>query len=161
MYRTQLQIIHRPFLSGNDIFIRREQQLIAELSMAYKALKAARGGRGSRDTARMMEKMGVKMNELPEVSQVIIKTSTKDIVIDSPTVTMVTVQGQAMYQIAGGDATETSQTSITPTEISPSDADIQLVAQQTGKSLDESRKALVEASGDLARAILNLKGQQN
>jgi len=137
--------------------MRREEQLIAELSMAYKALKAARGGRGNRDTARMMEKMGVKMNELPEVSQVIIKTSTKDIVIDSPTVTMVTVQGQAMYQIAGGDATETSQTSITPT--SPPEADIQLVAQQTGKSLDESRKALIEASGDLARAILTLKGQ--
>jgi len=137
--------------------MRREQQLIAELSMAYKALKAARGGRGNRDTARMMEKMGVKMNELPEVSQVIIKTSTKDIVIDSPTVTMVTVQGQAMYQIAGGDAIETSQTSTIPT--SPPEADIQLVAQQTGKSLDESRKALIEASGDLARAILVLKGQ--
>ena len=104
----------------------------------------------------MMEKMGVKMNELPEVSQVIIKTSTKDIVIDSPTVTMVTVQGQAMYQIAGGDATETSQTSITPA--SPPDADIQLVAQQTGKSLEESRKALIEASGDLARAILTSEG---
>lgn len=139
--------------------MRREQHLRADLSMAYKALKAARGGRGSRDTARMMEKMGVKMNELPEVSQVIIKTSTKDIVIDSPTVTMVTVQGQAMYQIAGGDATETSQTPIAPT--SPPDADVQLVAQQTGKSLEESKKALVEAGGDLARAILILKGQQN
>lgn len=138
--------------------MRREQHLRADLSMAYKALKAARGGRGSRDTARMMEKMGVKMNELPEVSQVIIKTSTKDIVIDSPTVTMVTVQGQAMYQIAGGDATETSQTSA---PASPPDADVQLVAQQTGKSLEESRKALVEAGGDLARAILILKGQQN
>ena len=138
--------------------MRREQHLRVEPRMAYKALKAARGGRGSRDTARMMEKMGVKMNELPEVSQVIIKTSTKDIVIDSPTVTMVTVQGQAMYQIAGGDATETSQTSA---PASPPDADVQLVAQQTGKSLEESKKALIEAGGDLARAILILKGQQS
>ena len=102
--------------------------------------------------------MGVKMNELPEVSQVIIRTPTKDIVIDSPSVTMVTVQGQAMYQIAGGDVSETAPQ---PMSIAPAEADVQLVAQQTGKSLDESRTALTEANGDLARAILLLKGQSN
>lgn len=106
----------------------------------------------------MMEKMGVKMNELPEVSQVIIKTSTKDIVIESPTVTMVTVQGQAMYQVVGGNVSE-SQSQTTPVASVPPEMDIQLVAQQTGRSLDESRKALAEAGGDLARAILILKGQ--
>ena len=106
----------------------------------------------------MMEKMGVKMNELPEVSQVIIKTSSKDIVIESPTVTMVTVQGQAMYQVVGGNVTE-SQSPTTPGVSGPSEMDVQLVAQQTGRSLDESRKALAETGGDLARAILILKGQ--
>ena len=107
----------------------------------------------------MMEKMGVKMNELPEVSQVIIRTSTKDIVIDSPVVTMVTVQGQAMYQIAGGNISETAvQASVAA---GPPEADIQLVAQQTGRSLEDSRKALIEAGGDLAHAILILKGQRN
>jgi nascent polypeptide-associated complex subunit alpha len=128
--------------------------------MAYKALKAARGARGGRDTARMMAKMGVKMDELPDVTQVIIRTSSKDIVIDTPSVTMVTVQGQAMYQIAGGEVSE-SQSQIAATSNAPPDADVQLVAQQTGKSVEESRKALTEAGGDLARAILLLKGQQN
>jgi len=106
----------------------------------------------------MMEKMGVKMNELPEVSQVIIKTSSKDIVIDSPTVTMVTVQGQAMYQVVGGNVSE-SQSQTASTASVSSETDVQLVAEQTGKSLDESRRALTEAGGDLARAILILKGQ--
>jgi len=130
--------------------------------MAYKALKAARGARGGRDTARMMEKMGVKMDELPEVTQVIIRTPTKDIVIDAPTVTMVTVQGQAMYQIAGGEVSESQPQTVSESQPSPGvpEADVQLVAQQTGKSMDESRKALTEAGGDLARAILILKGQQ-
>ena len=130
--------------------------------MAYKALKAARGARGGRDTARMMAKMGVKMDELPDVTQVIIRTPNKDIVIDAPSVTMVTVQGQAMYQIAGGEVSE-SQPQPQPTSTSNAtlEADVQLVAQQTGKSVDESRKALTEAGGDLARAILILKGQQN
>lgn len=106
----------------------------------------------------MMEKMGVKMNELPDVSHVIIKTSTKEIVIESPTVTIVTVQGQAMYQVVGGNVAE-SQQQATPAVGIPPEMDVQLVAQQTGRSLDESRKALTEAGGDLARAILILKVQ--
>jgi nascent polypeptide-associated complex subunit alpha len=125
--------------------------------MAYKALKAARGVHGGRDTARMMQKMGVKMDELPDVYEVIIKTPTKEIVIDSPTVTMVTVQGQAMYQVAGGTASE-SQPQTSSSSNAPADADVQLVAQQTGKSPEEARRALTEAGGDLARAILLLRG---
>jgi nascent polypeptide-associated complex subunit alpha len=105
----------------------------------------------------MMQKMGMKVDEVPAVSQVIIKTAGKDIVIEEPNVTMVTVQGQAMYQIAGGRVSESSTE--TPIQTPPLESDVQLVAQQTGRSLEEARKALGEASGDLARAILALKGQ--
>ena len=37
--------------------------------------------------------------------------------------------------------------------------DVQLVANQTGKSLEEARKALEETEGDLAKAILLLQSQ--
>lgn len=125
--------------------------------MAYKALKAARGVPSGRDAARMMQRMGMKVDEVSDVSAVIIKTTGKDIVIEAPNVTLVSVQGQTMYQIAGGRVSETvpqgSVQSIMP------EADVQLVAQQTGKTLEESRKALAEAGGDLARAILLLKGE--
>jgi len=124
-------------------------------------MKAARGGMpGGRDAMRMMQKMGMKVDEVANVSRVIIKTASKDIVIEEPNVTMVTVQGQAMYQIAGGQVTEEVPAPQAPTTTAvPSEADVQLVAQQTGKSMDESRNALVEAGGDLAKAILSLKGQ--
>lgn len=125
--------------------------------MAYKALKAARGVPGGRDAMRMMQKMGMKVDEVPAVSQVIIKTAGKDIVIEEPTVNLVTVQGQAMYQIAGGRVSESSTE--TPVQTAPLESDVQLVAQQTGRSLEEARKALAEAGGDLAKAILALKGQ--
>lgn len=105
---------------------------------------------------RMMQKMGMKVDEIPDVSQVIIRTMSKDIVIKGPTVTLVTVQGQAMYQIAGGEATE-SKPQNEGAETAPADADIQLVVQQTGRSPDEARRALVDAGGDLAKAILALK----
>ena len=126
--------------------------------MAYKALKAARGGMpGGRDTMRMMQKMGMKVDEIPDVSQVVISTPSKDIVIESPNVTLVTVQGQAMYQIAGGTVSESKPQPSTPA--GPSDEDIKLVSEQSGKSIEDSRKALAEAGGDLAKAILLLKGQ--
>lgn len=125
--------------------------------LAYKALKAARGVSGGRDAMRMMQKMGMKVDEVPAVSQVIIKTAAKDIVIEEPNVTLVTVQGQAMYQIAGGRILEASPQS--PVQNVTSDSDVQLVAQQSGKSPEEARKALAEAGGDLAKAILILKEQ--
>jgi nascent polypeptide-associated complex subunit alpha len=77
-------------------------------------------------------------------------------VIEEPSVTAINVQGQRMYQIAGGRVSEAQAESSTQTAVS--EADVQLVAQQTGRSLDESRKALVDAGGDLAKAILALKG---
>lgn len=125
--------------------------------MAYKALKAARGVPGGRDAMRMMQKMGMKVDEVPAVSQVIIKTAGKDIVIEEPNVTLVTVQGQAMYQIAGGRVLEAVPE--VPVQNAPVESDVQLVAQQTGKSPEEARKALAEAGGDLAKAILTLKAQ--
>ena len=129
--------------------------------MATKALKAARGVPTGRDAMRKMQKMGMKVDEVPAVSQVIIKTVGKDIVIEEPNVTLVTVQGQAMYQIAGGRVLEVASSAVSsaPTENVPLESDVQLVAQQTGRPIEEARKALVEAGGDLAKAILTLKGQ--
>jgi nascent polypeptide-associated complex subunit alpha len=120
-------------------------------------MKAARGVPGGRDAMRMMQKMGMKVDEIPSVSQVIIKTATKDIVIEEPNVTLVTVQGQAMYQIAGGTVSEAAPQA--PAPIAPLESDVQLVAQQTGKSAEEARAALAASGGDLAKAILTLKGQ--
>jgi len=109
----------------------------------------------------MMQKMGMKVDEVENVSQVIIKTDSKDIIIEGPSVTHVTVQGQAMYQIAGGQVSETMPQAATAPQVTPTvqEEDVQLVATQTGKSVDDARKALLEADGDLAKAIIILKGQ--
>jgi nascent polypeptide-associated complex subunit alpha len=115
---------------------------------------------GGRDAMRMMQKMGMKVDEIANVSQVIIRTDSKDIVIAAPTVTLVTVQGQAMYQIAGGQVSESTPQAATATPaVAIQEEDVQLVAQQTGKSVEEARKALLDAGGDLAKAIIVLRGQ--
>lgn len=104
---------------------------------------------------RMMQKMGMKMDEIPDVTAVIVKTATKDIVIEEPSVTAINIQGQTMYQIAGGRVSETQPQPSGPTM--PAEADVQIVVQQTGASAGDAARALVETGGDLAKAILSLK----
>ncbi|MDH5460375.1 MAG: nascent polypeptide-associated complex protein, partial [Candidatus Bathyarchaeota archaeon] len=75
------------------------------------------------------------------------------ITIEEPEVAIMEVQGQKIFQIAGGKITEkvAERKSVIPEE------DIRLVADQTGKSPEEARKALEECEGDLAKAILLLQ----
>ena len=109
-----------------------------------------------RDAKRMMQRMGMNMEGVDEVEEVIIKTPTKEIVIEAPEVAIVNVQGQKIFQVAGGKVTERApQRQAAAPKVS--EEDVQLVAGQTGKSLEQARKALEESEGDLARAILLLQ----
>lgn len=103
----------------------------------------------------MMQRMGMSMDSVPEVTQVIVKTATKDIIIDEPEVAILNMQGQKVYQVMGGRITE--KAAVTEKKLVVPDEDVQLVAGQTGKSVEEARKALEESGGDLAKAILLLQ----
>ena len=113
-----------------------------------------------REQKRLMQRMGMNMDNVPDVQQVIIRTPTKDIVIDEPEVAILQVQGQKMYQVIGGQVSEQAPSTrgagaaAKPTF---SDEDVQLVADQTGKSLEKAKEALQECGGDLAKAILLLQ----
>ncbi len=112
-----------------------------------------------REQKRMMQKMGMNMDSVEDVNQVIIRTATKDIVIDEPEVAILQVQGQKMYQVIGGQVSEQAPgkiTSAAPAKPTFTDEDAQLVADQTGKSLEKAKEALEECGGDLAKAILLL-----
>lgn len=112
-----------------------------------------------RDAKRMMQRMGMNMEGVDDVEEVIIRTPSKEIVIEGPEVAIVQVQGQKIFQIAGGNVTERApqrKTAASPAA-TVSEEDVQLVAGQTGKSVDAARKALIECEGDLAKAILLLQ----
>ncbi len=113
-----------------------------------------------REQKRMMQRMGMNMDSVPDVNQVIIRTPTKDIVIDEPEVAILQVQGQKMYQVIGGQVSEQAPGKLSaaaPAKPAFSDEDVQLVADQTGKSLEKAKEALEECGGDLAKAILLLQ----
>ena len=115
----------------------------------------------SRRARRMMKQMGMKMDELGDVHTVILQGKNREIVIEGPAVTSINVQGQKMYQIAGGKETERKpQTEAAPAEEEPlkiPEEDILLVAQQANVSMEKARAALEQSGGDLAQAILMLQ----
>jgi nascent polypeptide-associated complex subunit alpha len=124
--------------------------------MAYKAYKAVKGAPQGRDAKRMMQKMGMKIDEIDGVTEVLIRTATREIIIKEPVVTSVVVQGQRMYQVTGGSALERTLSAEAAQPEVPEE-DVNLVATQTGKTVDEAKAALKESGGDLAEAILRLK----
>ena len=106
-----------------------------------------------RDAKRMMQRMGLSMGEIPDVQEVVVKTATKEIVVESPSVAVLDMQGQKIFQVTGGRIVEKE----IEKKVTVPKEDIRLVADQTGKSMEEAEKALEETKGDLAKAILLLQ----
>lgn len=113
-------------------------------------------GMSPRETKRLMKRMGLSMDELPDVQQVVFRTSMKEIVVDAPEVAILNVKGQKVFQVSGGKISEKSLEDEGNKLMIPEE-DVKLVADQTGKSVEEAARALEECDGDLAKAILLLQ----
>ena len=106
---------------------------------------------GNRQMRRMMDKMGLDMEEMPNVQEVIIKTDKKEIIISKPTVTEMKTKENSIFQVIADDYEEKEL------EVPIfSDEDIELVCMQANVTEDRAKEALAETKGDLARAILLL-----
>lgn len=103
------------------------------------------GGFDPKKMQGLMKQMGIKQEEL-EAQRVIIECSDKKIVFDNPGVVKIAMQGNESWQITGEAREE---------PLGISENDIKLVAEKTGKSVKEAKKAL-EETGDIAEAIMKL-----
>jgi nascent polypeptide-associated complex subunit alpha len=110
-------------------------------------------GMNPRQMRMAMKKLGIQQEEIA-AKEVIIRLEGKEIVISNPNVTKVNMMGQDTYQVVG----EESERSLS-SEPEISEEDITTVAEQAGVSKEQALKALQEAKGDLAEAILKLKGE--
>ena len=104
-----------------------------------------------REARRMMRRMGMSMNPM-DVEEVVLRTKDKEITIEGPEVAVLEVQGQRIFQVVGGEITETA----IEKKVAVPEEDVQLVAQQANVSLEQARAALEQTGGDLAQAILLL-----
>jgi nascent polypeptide-associated complex subunit alpha len=107
------------------------------------------GKMNPRQMNQMMRRLGIQVKEIENVKKVIIQTDTKEYIFDEADVTMMDAQGQKTYQITGKCRIVSKEAAI-PKE------DIDLVVEQTGKSIEDAKKALKETKGDIAEAIMKL-----
>ncbi len=111
------------------------------------------GGMNPRQMKQMMKQMGIKTEE-SDANAVIIVGPEKEIVIEGPDVVKMVMGGNEMFNISGG----TVKVQDVKEEIEISDDDVQMVAEQAQASIEDARTALEESDGDLAEAIMKLKG---
>jgi len=108
-------------------------------------------GINPRKMASMMKQMGIDVNEIENVEEVIIRTPEKDIVFKDAQVTIMDARGMKTYQVVG-----TPQEVVR--EVKIPEEDVKLVMDQAKSSESDARNALKETKGDIAAAILKLSG---
>ncbi len=97
---------------------------------------------------QMMKQLGMNMEEIP-ATEVIIKTSDREIIITEPKVSKIKAMGQETFQIVGIVSERELDEGV-------SEDDVKLVMEQANVSEEEARRTL-EETGDIAEAILKLK----
>ena len=95
----------------------------------------------------MMKKMGIQQETI-DAEEVIIKGKEKEIIVSSPQVTKIKMQGQETFQIVG-EVSERKKEAF-------SEEDVKMIMEQTGASEEKVKETLKETN-DIAEAIMKLK----
>ena len=113
-------------------------------------------GLNPRDMKRLMKQLGIRLEELRPVRVVMELDDGRVMIIDEPLSGFLMRQkGQPpMIYVVGEPRFEEKREE----QPSFSEEDVMLVAEQAGVSPEEARRALEEAGGDIAAAILRLQG---
>ena len=122
-----------------------------------------RGGMNPKQLQAMMKQMGITMEDIDDVEEVIIRTPREDIVILEAEVSKMVAKGQGTtWQIAGKETRRPRAPAAPAAPAGPkfTDEDVALVAEQANVSKDEARKALEASNGETAEAILKLLGDE-
>lgn len=118
-------------------------------------------GLNPRDLRKAMKRLGIKVEEVQAVRVVIELEGGSRLVVEDPQVMVMRARGQPPMIYVVGEPVEEK-----PVEsgegggeggVEISEEDVALVAEQAGVSLEEARRALEEAGGDIAEAILRLQ----
>jgi len=99
-----------------------------------------------KDLQKMMDRMGIKSEEI-KAKKVVIEKEDGQIIIIDPQVTMIDMKGQKSFQIVG-KIDERAKID---------EEDVKLVMQKTNASKEDVEKALQESNGNIADAIMKLQ----
>ncbi|MFH0867773.1 MAG: nascent polypeptide-associated complex protein [Candidatus Woesearchaeota archaeon] len=108
-------------------------------------------GMNPRDMQKAMKRLGIRQEEI-DATEVIIKTSDKEIIIHNPQVSKVNMMGQETFQVVGQP-----EERLISSEPEINQEDIETVMEQTGATEEKAKEAIENNDYDLAKAIMALK----
>jgi len=118
------------------------------------------GGRANpRQMRQAMKRLGIEQEQMDGVEEVVIRTATKEYVIRDANVTAMTAQGQKIWTVVGEPIVRDRVGAKKPegsAALAIPEEDVKLVAEKAGVSEEEARKALEDAGGEPAEAIIRL-----
>ena len=106
-------------------------------------------GMDPKQMQKLMKQMGIKSEELAATKVTIELKEGGRLVIFEPNVIQIEMDGEKTFQI-GGKMHE---------EKEAGEDDIRMVMESAGCSREEAQNALRETGGDIAEAIIHLKGE--
>jgi len=107
-------------------------------------------GMDPKGMAKMMAQMGIKSEEIDASKVTIELKEGGKLVIFEPQVVQIEMKGEKSFQISGKVQEENEA----------GEDDIKMVMEAAGCSREEAQNALRETSGDIAEAIIRLKGEE-
>ena len=108
-----------------------------------------------RQMKQAMKKMGIKQYAIDGVTEVIIRTKEKEIVITNADVTCMEMGGSKNYQVVGPEFERPLGADSTPVVTFP-EGDIELGMSQAGCDREKAIEALEAADGQPAEAIIKI-----
>lgn len=112
-----------------------------------------------RQMKQAMKKMGIKQNTVDNVTEVIIRTTEKEIVIRNAEVVCVEMGGSKSYQVAGVEEERALGSDAGETAVSFPQEDVDLVMSQTSCDAAKAMEALEATDGQPAEAIIRIMSE--
>lgn len=113
-----------------------------------------------RQMKQAMKKMGIKQTSIDDVTEVIIRTKSNEIVIRGAEVVCVEMGGSKSYQISGVETVrELGSAGAEEPVVTFAAEDVDLVMSQTGCDREKAVKALTATDGQPAEAILKIMSE--
>tara|TARA_Y100000310_G_C20227609_1_gene598715 strand:+ start:139 stop:507 length:369 start_codon:yes stop_codon:yes gene_type:complete len=108
----------------------------------------------------MMKQLGMNQEEIDAERVIIEKADKGRVIIENPSVSKVTMQGQETFQISGDiseeEGEEKGKEENEEQEKEDLEKDVQTIMEKTGKDKEEVALCLEKNSGDIAATIIEL-----
>ena len=108
---------------------------------------------------KLLRRYGVEVEELKDIERVELYSSKKKLVVNKPQVVAFKITGQTIYQVVGGEVVEEKIAEKPVEEAKFSEEDVNFIVEYTGVTREKAVEALKKAGGDLAKAIMILRGE--